>query len=253
LVKLLEAGDLRTLKETEEGKKVIELAELVRELQKEWKAKGFKAKAVFQFFEAASDGNHTFIYSFEEAQRLRRAPAEPALSPKPLVSFDFPRQPKPNGLCLSDYLNPLGAPTPDNVCMFVVSAGEGIRPWAERLKNNGEYLKSHVLQALALETAEAFAEHLHSQIRSMWGFADPLGLTMLERFQAKYRGKRYSFGYPACPVLDDQAQLFKVLTPQDIGVELTEGFMMDPEASVSAIVFHHPAATYYGVGEVESN
>ena len=106
----------------------------------------------------------------------------------------------------------------------------------------------YVLQALALETAEAFAEHLHSKIRGMWGFSDAPEMTMMERFQAKYRGKRYSFGYPACPVLDDQSKLFSLLKPQDIGVELTEGFMMDPEASVSAIVFNHPACTYFGVG-----
>jgi 5-methyltetrahydrofolate--homocysteine methyltransferase len=73
-------------------------------------------------------------------------------------------------------------------------------------------------------------------------------MTMLERFQAKYRGKRYSFGYPACPRLDDQATLWKLLEPNEIGVQLTDGFMMDPEASVSAIVFHHPQATYFSVG-----
>jgi 5-methyltetrahydrofolate--homocysteine methyltransferase len=252
VVKLLEAGDTRGLKETDEGLKALEISELVKELQNEWKAKGFKPKAVFQFFEAASDGNNTFIYSVDEAKKLRTAPAEPKIVLKPLITFDFPRQAKPNGLCLSDYVSPLGSPKPDNLCMFLVTAGEGIRSWAEKLKNNGEYLKSHVLQSLALETAEAFAEYLHGQIRSMWGFGDPVDMTMMERFQAKYRGKRYSFGYPACPILDDQAHLFKLLTPQDIGVELTEGFMMDPEASVSAIVFHHPAATYYGVGEVES-
>ena len=71
---------------------------------------------------------------------------------------------------------------------------------------------------------------------------------MLDRFQARYRGKRYSFGYPACPALEDQAGIFKLLRPEEIGVNLTEGFMMEPEASVSALVFHHPDATYFGVG-----
>src|SRR5207302_10922295 len=135
-------------------------------------------------------------------------PAEPKVQPKPLVTFDFPRQAKVNGLCLSDYVSPLGSPLPDNICLFVVSAGEGIRQWSTDLKNKGEYLRSHVLQALALETAEAYAEYLHSQIRGMWGFGDPVNMSLMERFQAKYRGKRYSPGYPACPVLDDQAQVF---------------------------------------------
>jgi len=75
-------------------------------------------------------------------------------------------------------------------------------------------------------------------------------MTMLDRFQARYRGKRYSFGYPACPNLEDQTGLFNLLHPEEIGVNLTEGFMMDPEASVSALVFHHPDCTYFGVGEV---
>jgi 5-methyltetrahydrofolate--homocysteine methyltransferase len=73
-------------------------------------------------------------------------------------------------------------------------------------------------------------------------------MTLMDRFQAKYRGKRYSFGYPACPRLDDQGLLWKLIQPSEIGVQLTEGFMMDPEASVSALVFHHPAATYFSVG-----
>ena len=70
----------------------------------------------------------------------------------------------------------------------------------------------------------------------------------MDRFQAKYQGKRYSFGYPACPKLDDQATLWTLLQPTEIGIHLTEGFMMDPEASVSALVFHHPGATYFSVG-----
>ena len=82
----------------------------------------------------------------------------------------------------------------------------------------------------------------------MWGFPDAPQLTMLERFRAEYQGKRYSFGYPACPRLEDQERLFAVLKPDDIGVRLTDGCMMDPEASVSALVFHHPQASYFAVG-----
>ena len=117
------------------------------------------------------------------------------------------------------------------------------------MKHAGEYLRSHILQALALETAEAFAELLHAELRRQWGFPDPLDLPMSERFKARYRGKRYSFGYPACPRLEDQAPLFQLLRPESIGVQLTDGFMMDPEASVSALVLHHPAATYFSVAE----
>lgn len=196
--------------------------------------------AVFQFFRAASQGNRLHIYR------------QPNGTPKPAMVFNFPRQLRADGLCLADYTQPLPAGTDtlakDNIAFFVVTVGNGVRELAENLKNRGDYLKSHIVQALALESAEAYAELLHSQLRKSWGYADAPEMTMMERFQAKYRGKRYSFGYPACPRLDDQTQLFELLKPSDIGVELTDGFMMDPEASVSAIVFHHPQATYFSVG-----
>jgi 5-methyltetrahydrofolate--homocysteine methyltransferase len=143
-------------------------------------------------------------------------------------------------------LGPRGEPS-DNLSLFLVTAGKGIRELADRFKAQGDFVKMHGVQALALETAEAYAELLHSRIRSMWGSPDRPDLTMLERFRAEYSGKRYSFGYPACPRLEDQQQLFAVLRPEDIGVSLTEGCMMEPEASVSALVFHHPDAFYYSV------
>ncbi len=196
--------------------------------------------AVYSFFKAASDGNRL---------HLRAADGKS-------VSLDFPRQKKVDGLCLADYVHPVsrsGHPPDweqvrDSVAAFVVSVGKGVRVLAEELKNRGEYLQSHIIQVLALESAEGYAELLHSQIRGFWGFPDSPEATLLDRFQAKYRGKRYSFGYPACPRLDDQAALFDLLRPAEIGVELTEGFMMDPEASVSALVFHHPNASYFSVG-----
>ncbi len=101
---------------------------------------------------------------------------------------------------------------------------------------------------LALEGAEAFAELLHLKIRRMWGIGDPPGLTMKDLFQCHYRGRRYSFGYPACPRLEDQALLFNLLEiEKHIGVQLTEGYMMDPESSVTALVFHHPEAKYFSL------
>jgi 5-methyltetrahydrofolate--homocysteine methyltransferase len=120
-----------------------------------------------------------------------------------------------------------------------------VRERAQLATSNGEYLKSHVLQALAIETAEAAAEWLHRRMRELWGFPDPVKLSMADRFAARYRGKRYSPGYPACPDLDDQRGIFELLKPEDIGVELTEGMMMDPEASVSGFVFHHPDCRYF--------
>src|SRR6185312_12184125 len=123
--------------------------------------------------------------------------------------------------------------------------GKGIHELATKWKDEGNYLRSHAVQALALELAEAFAERTHHIMRDAWGIHDPAEMTMLERFGARYQGIRVSFGYPACPNLEDQAQLFRLLSPQDIGIELTDGFMMEPEASVSAMVFAHPQARYF--------
>ena len=109
-------------------------------------------------------------------------------------------------------------------------------------------MKSHILQVLALDGAEAFAELLHKKIREMWGFADPAGTTTGDLFKGRYRSARVSFGYPACPRLEDQDKLFRLLdVSKHIGVHLTEGYMMQPEGSVTALVFHHPEARYFNL------
>ena len=129
--------------------------------------------------------------------------------------------------------------------MFVTTAGGSARETAERLKDAGEYVASHTLSALAYELAEAFAERLHKQIRAMWGFADDPAAAPRDLMRGDYRGKRYSFGYPACPDMQAHEAMWRLLSPEDIGVHLTESHMMDPEASVSAVVFHHPDAVYF--------
>lgn len=221
----------------EHDRKALELYQAVEEVKRE--AMGFmQVRAVWQFFEAEPEGNTVHLFS-------------PGGS-SPLHSFRFPRQPKEDGLALSDYVLPPDASGRDHIALFVVTAGEGVRERAEAAKEAGEYFRSHALQALALETAEAAAEWLHRRLREDWGFPDPPGLTMRERLSARYRGKRYSFGYPACPNLDDQEGIWKLLRPEEIGVRLTEGMMMEPEASVSALVFHHPDCTYFSVAEVDA-
>jgi 5-methyltetrahydrofolate--homocysteine methyltransferase len=231
--------------------KALELQNLVEDVKAE-AAKFMKVKAVWQFFDAVAEGNDIKLYSATQAPGHPDAQA-PGHSETPVHVFHFHRQRKPDGLCLADYVMPPAHASLlanyDSVALFVVGAGTGIRQCAEEYKARGEYLKSHALQALAIETAEACAEWLHRRIREDWGFHDPAHMTMIDRFQARYQGKRYSFGYPACPALEDQAGIWGLLKPEDIGVQLTEGFMMDPEASVSALVFHHPECTYFGVGD----
>jgi 5-methyltetrahydrofolate--homocysteine methyltransferase len=193
-------------------------------------------RAVWQFFEAEAEGEALHLF----------APG----AKEPLHTFQFARQRLGDFLCLSDYVLPVKNGQRDHLALFVVSAGEGVRERGEKAKNEGYYFKSHGLQALAIETAEACAEWLHRRIREDWGFPDPPEITMAQRFTSRYRGKRYSFGYPACPNLEDQAGLWKLLRPEEIRVQLTEGMMMDPEASVSALVFHHTDCTYFSVGDL---
>ena len=126
----------------------------------------------------------------------------------------------------------------------------GVRRLAEQWMAEGQFLNAHILQALALESAEGFAELLHQQLRQMWGIGDPAGITPYDLFRTQYRGQRFSFGYPACPRLEDQEQLFRLLeVSSHLDVELTEGYMMDPESSVSALVMHHPDAKYFNLSE----
>jgi 5-methyltetrahydrofolate--homocysteine methyltransferase len=229
-------GNAKHLLELRDAR-ALELKEVFDRVMAECRAGGMTARAVFQFFRAEGAGNRLILFDGQAGHPLER--------------FDLPRQQRPDGLSLPDWVLPRDGARRDHVCLFVTTAGEGIREIAERHKRDGEYVMSHALQALALETAEAAAEWLHGRIRNMWGFPDPPEMTMTQRFQAKYRGKRYSFGYPACPNLEDQTRLWTLLEPERIGVNLTEGFMMEPEASVSAVVFHHPDATYFSAGTEE--
>jgi len=218
--------------------KAVELYNEMEEVKKE--ASTFmKVRAVWQFFEAESEGEALHLFAPE--------------GKSPLHTWAFKRQKSGDQLCLSDYVLPAQNGRRDHVALFVVTAGEGVRERAETAKHDGYYFKSHGLQALALESAEGCAEWLHRRIREDWGFPDPPGMTMAQRFVSRYRGKRYSFGYPACPDLEDQAGIWKLLRPEEIGVQLTDGFMMDPEASVSAVVFHHPDCSYFSVGDGGDN
>jgi 5-methyltetrahydrofolate--homocysteine methyltransferase len=218
----------------ERDAKAVELFENMEEVKRE-AAEFMKPRAVWQFFEAEADGEEMHLFVPGGAE--------------PVHTFRFPRQRVGEYLCLSDYVLPPQNGKRDHVALFVVTAGEGVRERSEKAKNDGYYFKSHGMQALAIESAEACAEWLHRRIREDWGFPDPPEMTMAQRFTSRYRGKRYSFGYPACPNLEDQAGIWKLLRPDEIGVQLTDGFMMDPEASVSALVFQHPDCTYFSVGD----
>ncbi len=223
----------------ERDRQALELHDLVENLKSQAR-EFFQVRAVWQFFEAEPEGNTIHLF----------APGEN----RPLHSFLFERQnfggqPKPDGLCLADFVLPPREGERDHLALLVVTAGAGVRERSEAARLAGRYVESHGLQVLALETAEATAEWLHRRLREDWGFPDPATMTMKDRYTARYRGKRYSFGYPACPNLNDQAGIWKLLRPEEIGVSLTEGMMMEPEASTSALVFHHPDCSYFSVSD----
>ena len=219
----------------ERDPKALELLGMVEDLEREAMAAGWlRADGLYRFFEARSSGETLILHD----------------AGREVARFRFPRQPAGGRLCLADYVRGVESGEADYVALFAVTCGAGVRQRAEEWKEAGQYLRAHALQALAIECAEAFAELLHARLRTQWGFPDPADLTMEDRLKGRYRGIRVSFGYPACPELADQRVLFDLLHPEQIGLTLTEGFMMDPEASVSALVFHHPEAKYFKADDV---
>lgn len=216
--------------------KAVEIKAVIDELFELGKVENwFRPSAIYRFFPAYREGNTIHILDSETKKTI-------------IETFNFPRQEKPPYLCIADYVSEQTGDIPhDYIALFAVTAGENIRKLAFQFKEKGEFFKSHAIQAMALELAEGLAERTHQLIRDRWGFPDPLDFSMKDRFQAKYQGQRFSFGYPACPDLEDQAKLFKLLQPEKIGIQLTEGFMMEPEASVTAFVVAHPEARYFNV------
>ncbi|MEK6875770.1 MAG: vitamin B12 dependent-methionine synthase activation domain-containing protein, partial [Nanoarchaeota archaeon] len=214
--------------------KALELTKKVDEV-KEWiiENKILHPKAIYRFFECNSEGNSILIYNDENNNKNSNEGKDEIIE-----TLAFPRQESGEKLCAADFVAPKGKGK-DTFGIFVTTCGYGVNQKAKELREKGEYLKSHILQVLAIESAEALAELVHKKMRELWGIIDA-NLTKQEIFQAKYQGIRLSYGYPACPDLNEQQKIWKLLNPEQIGVNLTEGMMMEPEASVSALVFHHP-------------
>ncbi|HAF96231.1 MAG: methionine synthase [Elusimicrobia bacterium GWC2_51_8] len=212
--------------------KAAEAARLLAAMKKEViGSRLIKARGVYQFFPVNSSGDDLLFYDKAGTR---------------MASFAFPRRTAGDRLCLADFAAPVSGGVKDYAALFAVTCGEGVLAYAKREREAGNYVKSYMAEALALTLAEAFAEVMHYRLRQAWGIAG--AGPVRPPLRSKYRGKRYSFGCPACPDLANQKILFDLLKPEaDAGLRLTEGFMMDPEASVSAIVFHNPKAVYFSV------
>ena len=214
-------------------KKLLKLVNRLDELKRRIVAEDLlTAKAVVQYFNAKRHGDSILIYDSNGTTVIE--------------TFTFPRQSDGLNLCLADFV---ADDRMDSIGMFEATCGDGVAEIAKELIDAGDYFDSHGLSAIALESAEAFAEYLHTQMRKQWGIPDPDNTTLEDIFKLKYTGVRVSFGYPACPRLEDQEKMFKLLNPERIGITLSEEYMMHPEASVSALVFHHPQARYFTISE----
>jgi 5-methyltetrahydrofolate--homocysteine methyltransferase len=161
------------------------------------------------------------------------------------LRFHFPRQRKDRFLCISDFFRPVESGEADYAGFHVVTMGSRATERERELFAANRYQDYLLCHGLSVEMTEALAEYWHRRIREEWGFADEDGPTLAGLFRQQYRGSRYSWGYPACPDLEDQAKLDALLDLSSIGVSLTEEFQLDPEQSTSAIIVPHPEAKYF--------
>jgi len=209
----------------------------------------FEPKVVYGYFPAQADGNDVIVYSAEGQPSLSSAGQPMAAVPvQELLRFTFPRQREGRRLAISDFFAPKSSGKMDVIGLSLVTIGPKASVETQRLFEGGEYTKYLYLHGLSVETAEALAEFHHKKMREELGIAGEDSAEIRDLFHQKYRGSRYSFGYPACPNLEDQTKLFALLKPEEnVGVRLTSGFLLEPEQSTSAIVVHHPGAKYFVV------
>ncbi len=189
--------------------------------------------AVYGYFLCNADKNDLVIYEDDgKTEKLR---------------FSFPRQADKKRWCLSDFFRPVESGVKDVAAFTCVSVGSDISPYENALREKGEYQEYLYMHGIGVQMAEALAEFWHKRVRQELGIATADGPTMRDLFACRYQGCRYSFGYPACPELEDEIKLFKLLDPARIGCELTENFFITPEQSTSALIVHHAQAKYFNV------
>jgi 5-methyltetrahydrofolate--homocysteine methyltransferase len=205
----------------------------------------FEPKVVYGYFPAQGDGNDVVVYEPQPPSDNHRGHEGPR---RELLRFTFPRQKEGRRLCISDFFAAPASGKMDVLGLSLVTIGPKASVETQRLFEGGEYTRYLYLHGLSVETAEALAEFHHKKMREELGIAGEDSPHIRDLFHQKYRGSRYSFGYPACPHLEDQTKLFALLKPEEnVGVRLTSGFLLEPEQSTSAIVVHHPGAKYFVV------
>ncbi|HWQ11672.1 MAG TPA: homocysteine S-methyltransferase family protein [Roseiflexaceae bacterium] len=221
----------------------VKVRDLVREAERDgW----LEPKVVYGYFPCQSDGHDLIIYDpttvMTEGRGLRIEPDGAALGrrssaprPRELTRFVFPRQPERERLCLADYFRPVESGVYDVVALQVVTMGARVDELTEELQRANDYSRSYFIHGLGVSLAEALAEYTNRIVRQGLGLQGS-------------QGKRYSWGYPACPDLAEHEKLFRVLPADQIGVTLTEAYQLVPEQSTAALVVHHPEAKYFSIG-----
>jgi 5-methyltetrahydrofolate--homocysteine methyltransferase len=212
--------------------------EKVRPVYEELKARSEREallvpQVVYGYFPCQSEGNDLVVY--QEDGRTERA------------RFTFPRQPAGRRLCLADFFASRESGRLDVVAFQLVTVGRRASEYAHELFRSDNYTDYLYFHGLSVESAEALAELWHKRVREELGIAGRDAAELPKLFHQGYQGSRFSFGYPACPDLEDQTKLFELLGPERIGVELSEEFQLVPEQSTSAIIVHHGEAKYFSI------
>jgi 5-methyltetrahydrofolate--homocysteine methyltransferase len=215
------------------GVKGEEWTKLLREdfqprLERMWREQNYlRPRALLGYFPANADGNELVVWDPEDF--------DPA-NPRELERLVFPRQPRHDRICLSDFYREYDPahPQPDVVALQAVTAGNEVTELMASLEADGEFAEQLFVHGLGVQTAEGMAEWLHARVRQDLGIAPA-------------QGRRYSWGYPSCPEQSELTKVFRLLDAPSIGLELSDGFAVEPEQSTLAIVAHHPQAIYFGM------
>ncbi|MFZ9109839.1 MAG: vitamin B12 dependent-methionine synthase activation domain-containing protein, partial [Ilumatobacteraceae bacterium] len=189
---------------------------------------------VYGYFPANGDGNDVIIWT-DESRTTER------------MRFSYPRQGEAPFLCIADFFRPVESGDVDYAAFHIVTMGAKVSDAAAELFAKNEYQKYLTVHGLGVEMAEALAEYWHHRIRTEWGFVGEDGPSLHGLFRQQYRGGRYSWGYPACPDLEDNAKVAELLEAGRIGIAVNEdtGWQYQPEQTTSAIICHHPRAKYF--------
>jgi 5-methyltetrahydrofolate--homocysteine methyltransferase len=191
-------------------------------------------QAVYGYWPANAEGNDVIVYDPENQDRE-------------VARFTLPRQARAGGLCIADFLRDVSSGERDVLGLQIVTMGQRASDVAREWFKDDRYQDYLYLHGLGVEMAEALAEYVHKRIRGELGFSHEDARDLDAMLGQGYRGSRYSFGYPACPNLEDQEQLLRLLKAAEIGVVLSDEYQLHPEQSTSAIVLHHPQAKYFSV------